>query len=101
MIELNIRLMTRVTIVDQLHTYIENDSRAKLISRADQKLRKTGRSKQEQKKEEKQKKDSDGKLNFQERIYNQNPTTTIVSKTCVTNQQHLASPDSPIDFIGL
>jgi ribosomal protein L15E len=53
MIELNIRLMTRVTIVDQLHTYIENDSRAKLISRADQKLRKTGRSKQEQKKEEK------------------------------------------------
>jgi len=95
--------MTRVKviIVDQLHTYIENDSRAKLIPRADQKLRKTGRSKQERKKEEKQKKDSDGKLNFQERIYNQNPTTTIVSKICMTNQQRLASPDSPIDFISL
>lgn len=53
MIELNIRLMTKVKviIVDQLHTYIENDSRAKLIPRADQKLRKTGRSKQERKKE--------------------------------------------------
>jgi ribosomal protein L15E len=52
MIELNIRLMTRVKviIVDQLHIYIENDSRAKLIPRADQKLRKTGRSKHEQKK---------------------------------------------------
>jgi hypothetical protein len=32
-------------------------------------------------------KDSDGRLNFQERIYNQNPTTNIVSKTCMTNQQ--------------